>query len=116
MALVSRPILAFGIARSVQPLESLATWPVINSLLFLFTSIALSYQEAVVAKARETRANVPVLRRFGVIMMAVLTSLFVVLSVSGGSALWFRDIAGLRPELVALANRLWWCLSSCRLR
>ncbi|MDA3951431.1 MAG: hypothetical protein PF508_19645 [Spirochaeta sp.] len=58
MALISRPILAFGIARSVQPLESLATWPVINSLLFLFTSIALSYQEAVVAKARDTRANV----------------------------------------------------------
>lgn len=104
MALVSRPILAFGISRSVAPLESLATWPVINSLLFLFTSIALSYQEAVVAKINESDANVRVLRRFGLILTGVLTAMFLAISVSGGTTLWFRGVAGLSPELVALAR------------
>lgn len=105
MALVSRPILAFGISRSVLPLESLATWPVINGLLFMFTSIALSYQEAVVAKAKECIENVAVLRRFGVLLTATLTAIFLAISVTGGTEVWFRGVAGLRPELVELARK-----------
>ncbi|MFW5643530.1 MAG: hypothetical protein ACOCYQ_05835, partial [Alkalispirochaeta sp.] len=104
MALVSRPILAYGIARSGQPLESLATWPVINSLLFLFTSVALSYQEAVVAKMSEDRRTEGVLIRFGVLLTGALTALFGVIALTGGAGFWFRTVAGLEPALVALAR------------
>ncbi|MFW5694585.1 MAG: hypothetical protein ACOCYB_05415 [Alkalispirochaeta sp.] len=104
MTLVSRPVLAFGISRSVQPFLSLAAWPVVQSLMFLFTSIALSYQEAVVAKMGETRANEEVLRRFGVLLGGSLTIIFFVLGYTGGSAIWFDRIAGLSPELIELAR------------
>ncbi|MFO8043122.1 MAG: hypothetical protein R6U25_07970 [Alkalispirochaeta sp.] len=104
MTLVSRPILAFGISRSVQPFLSLAAWPVVQSLLFLFTSIALSYQEAVVAKMGEARENEEVLRRFGLLLGGVLTILFFILGYTGGSALWFDHVAGLGPELIELAR------------
>ena len=104
MALVSRPVLAFGISRSVAPFLSLAAWPVVQSLLFMFTSIGLSYQEAVVAKMGTHGENEGVLRRFGLIFSGILTALFIVLAYTGGSALWFDHIAGLEPELIALAR------------
>jgi len=104
MTLVSRPVLAFGISRSVQPFLSLAAWPVVQSLMFLFTSIALSYQEAVVAKMGETRQNEEVLRRFGLLLGGSLTVLFFILGYTGGSAIWFDRIAGLTPELIELAR------------
>ncbi|MEX2444866.1 MAG: hypothetical protein WD492_14795 [Alkalispirochaeta sp.] len=104
MTLVSRPVLAFGISRSVQPFLSLAAWPVVQSLMFLFTSIALSYQEAVVAKMGETRENEEVLRRFGLLLGGTLTILFFILGYTGGSAIWFDRIAGLTPELIELAR------------
>jgi hypothetical protein len=104
MELASRPILAFGIARSVMAMDSLATWPVVNSLLFLFTSIALSYQEAVVAKAGSSGDNIPVLRKFGFLLMATLFGIFLLLVLTGGSRLWFRGVAGIPDHLVELAQ------------
>lgn len=104
MLLVARPILAFGISRSEAPLLSLAAWPVVQSLLFLFTSIALSYQEAVVAKMGETAANQGILRRFGVVLGIALSVLLGVVAFTGGSTVWFGRVAGLTPELIALAR------------
>jgi hypothetical protein len=104
MTLVSRPVLAFGISRSVAPFLSLAAWPVVQSLLFLFTSIALSYQEAVIAKMGETRENEEVLRRFGLLLGGTLTVLIFTIGYTGGSAIWFDHIAGLTPDLIELAR------------
>ncbi len=104
MELASRPILAYGIARSVRAVDSLATWPVIHSLVFLFTSIALSFQEAVVAQAGKDPANIPVLRRFGFLIMATLTGILFLLRVTGGSRIWFQTVASIPPELIALAQ------------
>ncbi len=104
MELASRPILAFGISRSVMAMDSLAAWPVINSLLFLFTSIALSYQEAVVAQAGRNRDSIPVLQKFGFLLMVTLFGVFLVLTVTGGSRLWFRGVAGIPAHLIELAQ------------
>lgn len=104
MSLASRPILAYGIGRSIAPFLSLAAWPVVQSLLFLFTSIALSYQEAVVAMINRDEANEPVVRRFAVRLAVVLTAIFALMSVTGLSRLWFSHVAGLDAELVELAR------------
>ncbi|MFA7567349.1 MAG: hypothetical protein WCY01_10015 [Alkalispirochaeta sp.] len=104
MELASRPILAFGIARSVMAMDSLSTWPVVNSLFFLFSSIALSFQEAVVAQAGRSTKNIPVLVKFGLILMAALAGLFLLITMTGGSRFWFRVVAGLPPSLVDLAQ------------
>jgi hypothetical protein len=104
MTLVSRPVLAYGIARSAQPLLSLAAWPVVQSVLFLFTSVAMSYQEAVIAQLGQDRSREALLRRFGLILGVALTALFAVLGYTGGSRIWFGRVAGLTPELLALAR------------
>ncbi len=104
MSLASRPILAYGIGRSVAPFLSLAAWPVIQSLLFLFTSIALSYQEAVVAMVNRNTANEPVVRRFAAVLAVILTTIFALMSLTGLSRLWFSRVAGLDTALVELAR------------
>ena len=104
MLLVSRPVLAFGISRSIQPLLSLAAWPVVQSLLFIFTSVALSYQEAVVAKMGESQGNEGLLRRFGLLLGLSLTGLLAIMSFSPASTVWFTSVAGLTPDLVAVAR------------
>jgi hypothetical protein len=104
MTLVSRPVLAYGIARSAQPFLSLAAWPVVQSVLFLFTSIAMSYQEAVIAQLGQERSREALLRRFGLILGVALTALFAVLGYTGGSRIWFGRVAGLTPDLLALAR------------
>jgi hypothetical protein len=104
MTLVSRPVLAYGIARSTQPFLSLAAWPVVQSVLFLFTSVAMSYQEAVIAQLGQDRSREALLRRFGIILGVVLTALFAVLGYTEGSRIWFGRVAGLTPELQALAR------------
>jgi O-antigen/teichoic acid export membrane protein len=85
-------------------MDSLSTWPVVNSLFFLFSSIALSFQEAVVAQAGRSRKNIPVLVKFGLILMAALAGLFLLITMTGGSRFWFRVVAGLPPSLVDLAQ------------
>lgn len=104
MLLASRPVLAYGMSRSVEPVLSLAAWPVVQSVLFLFTSIALSYQEAVVAQRREDGSTDLVLRRFGLVLGCGLSGMLLLMSFSGGARLWFRYVAGLTPELVELAT------------
>lgn len=104
VSLASRPLMAFGIGRSVLPLESLAAWPVVQSFLFLFTSLAMSYQEAVVAQTGVSRDNVPVLAQFARRLAAVLTLILMGLVLTGGSRWWFAVVAGLPPTLAGPAQ------------
>lgn len=103
MALASRPLLAFGMNRSVLPVLSLAAWPSVQGYLFLYTSISLSYQEAVVAKAAESEEAIPVLRRFALILGTVLSGIYILVAVTGGLPFWFNTVAGLSPDLASLA-------------
>jgi len=103
MFLASRPLLAFGMNRSVLPVLSLAAWPSVQGYLFLYSSIALSYQEAVVAKTAENEASLPVLRRFVLILGAVLSGIYILVVIGGGLPLWFTSVAGLAPDLATLA-------------
>ncbi len=43
------PLVTFGLGRSRAPLESLAVWPVLTSLVFLFRSGGVAFQEVGVA-------------------------------------------------------------------
>ncbi len=47
--LAARSILTLGIGRAPHPLESLAVWPVLTSFIFIFQSLTMSYQEAVIS-------------------------------------------------------------------
>jgi progressive ankylosis protein len=98
------PMLTFFMGRSVAPLESLAVFPVVHALSFLFRSFGFSYQEAAIALLGRQCEHVGILSRFG---------LYIAVAASGGMALvaftplsdfWFGTVSGLPPELVAAAR------------
>jgi len=96
---IARPILNYGIARSADPLESLAVWPVVLSVMFLFRALAISYQEVVVALMKEA-GDIIGLRVFA-IRMAIVIGLGFLLFASGPlGKLWFKYVAGLEEELL----------------
>ena len=98
--LAAQPLLTFGMARSLFPLESLAVWPVLNGLLFVFNSFALSYQEVVVALIGNARASEAELKKFTAVLGIVLSFGLALFAVTGLRGLWFSGVAGLQPDLL----------------
>jgi progressive ankylosis protein len=96
------PILSFGLSRAPQPLESLAVWPVVMSLLFVGRSVGIAYQEVVVALLKDQNSFIQ-LRRFTGFLAGGTTGLFALLALTPGAGLWYRYVAGLEPELVSMA-------------
>lgn len=103
IVMAGRPLLAFAIGRSADPVQSLAAWPLIQSYLFVFTAIALSYQEVVVARIsnadQQGRRNLHVL---GNRIATVLTAVLLLVTLSGANRFWFGAIVGAPRELIAL--------------
>lgn len=100
--LAARPMVTFGIARSQLPELSLAVWPVLNAFMFLFNSLALSYQEVAIALLKQNRANYKRLSRFTAGMAATLSAGMIAVSVSPLRTIWFSQVSGLTPDLLAL--------------
>ena len=103
IGLTIQPMLTFFMGRAPSPVESLAVFPVVHSLSFLFRALGLSFQEAAIALLGKRLEHFPELARF-----ATGLGLFA----SGGLALvaftpladfWFITVSGLEPELAAFA-------------
>ncbi len=100
--LVGRPVVVMGLARAAEPLASLAVWPVIAGVLFLGRSVGFAYQEVVVALIGD-RTSFEKIRRFTAGLALSLTGSFVLISLTPAARVLYQHIAGLSPELVALA-------------
>ena len=84
-------------------LESLAVLPVIGALVFIFRSLGLAYQEAVIALIGDAEEGYPTLRRFGLqlgVAVALALSLIAWTPLAG---VWFRSVSGLTGELALFA-------------
>jgi hypothetical protein len=103
ITMVSQPILAFGLSHAAQPLESLAIWPVVMSLLFIGRSPGIAYQEVVVALLTSDEHDYAQLRRYAFTLAISGSLIFVVLALTPGAAFWYRYAAGLDPALVNMA-------------
>jgi len=102
-----RPILTAAISRMPDPLESLAAWPVIGGLAFLFRSVGVAYNEVVIARIQEP-GSTPALRRF-TIGLALATSAGILLIASTPlSRIWFGTITGLSEDLVLFSQAAVW--------
>ncbi len=97
--LIAQPLMTVGIARAPYPLQSLAVWPVINAYMFLFASLALSFQEVAVALLPQP-GGLPQLRRFTAKLGLGLSAVFLLVALTPANQWWFTRVAGLSPGLV----------------
>ncbi len=98
--LASRPLLTLGMSRAAFPLESLASWPVVNGLVIVFVSVGFSYQEVVIALLGRSWHNAPAVGRFAFRAGAITSVLFGILAVTGGAMWTIRVIFGLEASLI----------------
>lgn len=103
LSLGVHPFVTFFLGRSIMAVESLAVLPVVTSLVFIFRSMGLSYQEVNIALMGEKGQNYRVLRNFAVYMGIVITVLISVLAFTPLADLWFINISGLTKELADLS-------------
>jgi len=97
------PMLTFFMGRAASPVESLAVFPVVQSLSFIFRSVGLSFQDAAIALMGDQHRNLPELRRFALrlgIAASLAQSLITFTPLAG---FWFETLSGLTPELAAFA-------------
>ena len=103
LSLGVHPFVTFFLGRSYMAVESLAVLPVVSSLVFIFRSMGLSYQEVNIALIGEKKQNYRMLRNFAIYMGIVVTLLISVLAFTPLADLWFINISGLSKELADLS-------------
>jgi hypothetical protein len=99
LSLGVHPFVTFFVGRSRFAIESLAVLPVINSLVFLFRSLGLSYMEVVVALLGKKNEKYIPLRDFAWFLGIVLLGGLAVIAFTPMAAVWFHHVAGLSLEL-----------------
>jgi Na+-driven multidrug efflux pump len=97
------PFVTFFLGRSHMPVESLAVLPVVGSLVFIFRSLGLSFQEVSIALIGKQKQNYLVLRNFALYLGLLVTVLITVLAFTPLADLWFINISGLSKELADLS-------------
>lgn len=94
-----RPLLNLGITRGLNPIESLAIWPVILAYLFLYTSISQSLQEIIIAEYK--KENLKTIKSFVNIVAICITVIYVIVYLSKPILnLWFINISNLPTALL----------------
>lgn len=104
LGLGAQPMVTFFMGKSLFPVESLAVLPVLNALVFIFKSVALSYQEALIALLGDRREYYAVLKRYAVGLGITLVGGLSLVAFTPLSDIWFHQISGLEPALSAFAG------------
>jgi Na+-driven multidrug efflux pump len=103
LSLGVHPFVTFFLGRSNMAVESLAVLPVVNSLVFVFRSLGLSYQEVNIALIGKQRQNFRLLRNYAVSLGVIVTVLITLIAFTPLADLWFIKISGLSEELADLS-------------
>ncbi|HEX7150222.1 MAG TPA: hypothetical protein VF618_01955 [Thermoanaerobaculia bacterium] len=92
------PLVTFGLGRGQFPIESLAVWPVVSSMLFLFRSGGVAFQE--VGIALEARREVG---RTSILLGSLASLLLALVAFTPLEIVWFERLSGLTRELADFA-------------
>ena len=101
VVLASRPVLTVAIAQAPLPVPSLAAWPVLISFNFLFFSLALALQEAIIA-LHHSHGDFHELKLFTRRLSLGIGAIYMAIAATPLRDLWFEHVAGLGPDLIAL--------------
>ncbi len=97
------PMVTFFMGKSRFPIESLAVLPVINSLVFVFRAVGLSYQEAVIALIKDSKENLNKLLQFAMVIGLCLVAVLSTIAFTPLSTIWFHYVSGLDLYLTEFA-------------
>jgi hypothetical protein len=103
LALGVHPLVTFFVGHGRLALESLAVLPVVNSLVFVFRSLGLAYQEVGIALIGKNGEGYEALRRFAWILGVAVAAGLGLIAWTPLGRIWFESISGLSPELSRFA-------------
>ncbi|MBC8507386.1 MAG: hypothetical protein ISR58_10685 [Anaerolineales bacterium] len=110
LTLMIQPIGSAAISRMPRALESLAVWPVVIGLSFLFRSTGVAYNEVVVSLMDEPGSS-PTLRKFAGYLVGLVTLFQLAIVATPLAEIWFHRVSGLSLNLTILAiNGMWLAL------
>jgi hypothetical protein len=107
LMILVQPMGTAALSRMDRPLESLAVWPVIYSLIILWSSAGTAFTEAVVILLEQPR-SVTALHNFTLRMATISVGLLLLMNVTPLADLWFANVAALPPEMAPTANWSLW--------
>jgi hypothetical protein len=103
ISLVVHPMVTFFLGQSRNAIESLAVMPVINSLIFIFRTPGLSFQEAAITMLGRSWDNLDLVRRFAGLLSAGAVALLALIALTPLSSVWLEKVSGLTPQLASFA-------------
>lgn len=106
MAFISlgiHPAVTYFVGQAKMPIESLALLPVLNSLVFIFRSIGLSYQEVALALMKNYH-DYKILKNFAFGLALIAVAMLAVISLTPLSEIWLINVSGLSPEIASIGT------------
>jgi hypothetical protein len=103
IGLAMQPMLTFFMGRAPSPIESLAVFPVVHALSFIFRAMGLSYQEVAIALMGRRFEHVRELGRFAWYLGIVASAGLAMIALTPVAIFWFETASGLSPDLAAIA-------------
>jgi len=103
IGLTTQPILTFFMGRAPAPVESLALFPVVIALYFIFGTLGLSYQEAAIAMVGRKGEYRKELGRFATGLAVAASGGLGLIAFTPMARVWFEGVSGLEPAMAAMA-------------
>ncbi|CAN5714341.1 hypothetical protein BH23GEM11_BH23GEM11_19120 [soil metagenome] len=103
IGLTTQPILTFFMGRAPAPVESLALFPVVIALYFIFGTLGLSYQEAAIALVGRKGEYRRELGRFATGLAVAASGGLGLIAFTPMARVWFEGVSGLEPAMAAMA-------------
>jgi hypothetical protein len=98
-----QPMVTFFLGHSRMALDSLAAFPVVNSLVFIFRGLGLSFQEVGIALLGRKNEYYQELRNFASFLGLAVVSILTLIAFSPLSMIWYQQISGLSVEMARFA-------------
>ncbi len=104
LSLAVHPMITFFVGQSRLAIESLAVIPVVTSLVFVFRSLGLAFQEVAIALMGDDFQGYTQLRNFAGGLMVAATAGLCLIAFTPLQRVWFHEISGLPTHLAVLAG------------
>ena len=103
IGLAAQPMMTFFMGRAAAPVESLAVFPVVASLSFIFRSVGLSFQEVGIALMGRHHEHFRSLARFALVLALAASGACALVAFTPLADFWFVSVSGLSPDLARYA-------------